>query len=105
MAQDQKSTQDQAIEEIKVQSGKLVARVREIVEEGNARRIIVKKGEDTVMEFPLSVGVGGATAAIMLHPMLAAIGAFASLATDIRLLVERPPESEQISEASSDTTE
>jgi hypothetical protein len=41
----------------------------------------------------------------MLHPMLAAIGAFASLATDIRLLVERPPESEQISEASSGTTE
>lgn len=107
MAKQQKqSTKQKAsertLEEIKVQSGKLVERVREIIEEGNARRIVIKKDGRSVMEIPLSVGVGGATAAVLLHPTLAAIGAFASLATDIRILVERrPEETNELPESSS----
>ena len=42
-----------------------------------------------MMEFPLSVGVGGATAAILLSPTLAAVGAFASLVSDVQVVVER----------------
>ena len=80
---------DQALEEIRIKGNQLVDRVREVVEEGNARRILVKKDGRTVMEFPLSVGVGGAAAAILLSPTLAAIGAFASLASDIHVVVER----------------
>lgn len=80
---------DQALEEIRIKGNQLVDRVREVVEEGNARRILVKKEGRTVMEFPLSVGVGGAAAAILLSPTLAAIGAFASLASDIHVVVER----------------
>ncbi|MEX0822347.1 MAG: DUF4342 domain-containing protein [Rhodothermales bacterium] len=84
-----KRSADRAIQEIKIKGNQLVDRVREVVEEGNARRIIVKKDDRTVMEFPLSVGVGGAAAAILLSPTLAAIGAFASLASDIHIVVER----------------
>lgn len=84
-----KKKADQALEEIRIKGNQLVDRVREVVEEGNARRILVKKDGKTVMEFPLSVGVGGAAAAILLSPTLAAIGAFASLASDIHVVVER----------------
>lgn len=84
-----KEKTEQALKEIKIRGNQLVDRVREVIEEGNARRIIVKKDGRTVMEFPLSVGVGGAAAAILLSPTLAAIGAFASLASDVHIVVER----------------
>ena len=91
-----KEKAEQALHEIKIKGNQLVDRVREVIEEGNARRIIVKKDGRPVMEFPLSVGVGGAAAAILLSPTLAAIGAFASLASDVHVVVERfePPKDE-----------
>lgn len=76
-------------EEIKVKGNQLVDKFREVVEEGNARRISIRKDGRTIMEFPLSVGVGGATAAILLSPTLAAIGAFASLVSDVSIVIER----------------
>ena len=77
-------------QEFKVKSNQLVDKIRDIVEEGNARRIIVKKGGRTVVEFPMSVGVGGATAAVFLAPHLAAAGAIAAhLLSDISIVVER----------------
>lgn len=75
-------------ERIQVQSSRLVDKVREIIEEGNARRIIIRKDGRTVMEFPLSVGVGGAAAAIFLAPTLAAVGAFAALVSEVEVIVE-----------------
>ncbi len=77
------------MQKIKVKGNQLVDRIRDIMEEGNARRVIIKKDDRTLMEFPLSVGVGGATAAVLLAPTLAAIGAFAALVTDVELHVER----------------
>lgn len=76
-------------ERIQVQSSRLVDKVREIIEEGNARRIIIRKEGRTVMEFPLSVGVGGAAAAIFLAPTLAAVGAFAALVSEVEVIIER----------------
>ena len=76
---------------ITVESNRLVDKVREIIEEGNARRIIIRKDGRTVMEFPLSVGVGGATAAILLAPTLAAVGAFAALVSEVEIIIEHPP--------------
>ena len=66
----------------------LVERVREIIEEGNARRVIIRKDERVLLEFPLSVGVGGAGAAIFLAPQLAALGALAALVTDVDVVIE-----------------
>lgn len=84
-----KEKQKVVLQEIKVRGNQLVDKVRDVLEEGNARRIIIKKDGRSVMEFPLSVGVGGAAAAILLSPTLAAIGAFASLASDVQLVIER----------------
>jgi len=77
------------IERIRVEGKQLVDRVRDILEEGNARRVILKKEERVLMEFPLSVGVGGAAAALFISPVLAAIGAIAALVTDIDVVIER----------------
>lgn len=81
--------QNVILQEVKVRGDQLVEKVRETIEEGNARRVLVKKDGRTVIEFPLSVGVGGATAALFFAPTLAAIGAFAALVTDVTVEIER----------------
>lgn len=77
------------IEEVKVKGGQLVDKVREVIEEGNARRIIIKKDDRVLLEFPLSIGVGGAAAALFLTPTLAAVGAIAALVTDVKVVIEQ----------------
>jgi hypothetical protein len=72
----------------KVKGDELLKRVKEIVREGNARRVVVKQGSRTVMEFPVTVGVVGALAA----PALAAVGALAALLTECTIEVEREGE-------------
>lgn len=72
-------------ETIKVQSGQIVDKVKELIEEGNVRRVVVKQQDRVVAEFPLTVGVVGAVIA----PVLAAVGALAALLTDCSIEVER----------------
>ena len=72
-------------ETIKAEGGQLLDKLKELVEAGNVRRIVVKQHERTIAEFPLTVGVVGAVIA----PVLAAIGAIAALATDCKIEVER----------------
>ena len=80
------------LHEIKVRGGQLVEKVREIIEEGNAKRIVIMKDGKSIMELPLSVGAGGAAAALFMQPMLAAVGALAALLTDVSIAIEpRPP--------------
>ena len=72
-------------ETIKVEGAQLVDKVKELIEEGNVRRIVIKQGDRTIAELPLAVGVVGAVFA----PILAAVGAIAALATDCKIEVER----------------
>ena len=78
-------------QQIRVRGEEMLAKVRELVHEGNARRIIVI-GDDgtTLLEIPLTAGIVGTVMA----PALVAIGAIAALATNYTLLVEArtPPE-------------
>ena len=73
------------IETIKVEGGQLIDRVKQLIHEGNVRRVIIKQGEHTVVEFPLTVGVVG----VLLAPALAALGAIAALITECTIEVER----------------
>jgi hypothetical protein len=76
-------------EEIKVSGEVLVAKVKELVHEGNIRRIIIKNEEGkTLIEVPLTFGVVGA----LLVPTLAAIGAVAALVTDCTIVIEKVEE-------------
>lgn len=73
-------------EEFKVNGEDLLARVKQLINEGNVRRIIIKDKEGkTVVEMPLTFGVVGA----VLAPMLAAVGAIAALVTECTIVVER----------------
>ena len=73
-------------EEQRVEGEGLVQRVKELVREGNVRRIKVKNDEGrTLLEIPLTVGVVG----VALIPVWVALGAIAALAADYTLEIER----------------
>jgi hypothetical protein len=73
-------------ESFKVTGDEILTKVKEIIKEGNARRIIIKNEKDeTIMEFPLTIGAIGA----VLAPLFAAIGALAALVTHCTILVEK----------------
>jgi len=77
-------------EEFKVSGDELVAKVRELVREGNVRRVYIKneKGE-TVLEFPLTAGVAVTALTAVVSPVLVAVGAVAALLTRATIGVER----------------
>ena len=73
-------------EEFKIDGEELLAKIKEILHEGNIRRITIKneKGE-TVMEIPLTIGAVG----VILAPTLAAVGAIAALISKCSIIVEK----------------
>ncbi|MGE0057859.1 MAG: DUF4342 domain-containing protein [Dehalococcoidia bacterium] len=75
-------------ESFKVDINELGDRLGKLVHEGNVRRVIVKREEETIAEFPLTAGVIGA----VLAPPLAAIGAIAALVANCTIEVERTDE-------------
>ena len=73
-------------ESFRVSGDELVSKIKEIIREGNARRIIIKNDKDeTIVEFPVTIGAIGA----VLAPMFAAVGVIAALATDCTIVVEK----------------
>ena len=83
---------DRVFEQFKVQGRDLVEKVRELIHEGNVRRIIVRdENGHTFMEIPLSVAAVGVVAV----PVLAAVGAIATIVSKFDVAVERtaPPSS------------
>jgi hypothetical protein len=73
-------------EEFRVNGEAVVGKVKEIIHEGNIRRIIIKNDKgDTLIEIPLTVGVVG----VVLLPVWAAIGALAALAANLTIVVEK----------------
>src|SRR6185436_20898143 len=73
-------------EEVKVQAQDLVDKVKELIHEGNVRRVIIKDDHGAVfMEVPLTVATLGVIAA----PVLAAVGAIATALSHFTLVVER----------------
>lgn len=73
-------------EEFRVNGAEILNKVKEIIHEGNVRRIIFKDEHGKIfMEIPLTVGVVGALVA----PVLAAVGAIAALASDMTIVVEK----------------
>jgi len=72
-------------ESFKVAGEQLVDAFKKLIHEGNVRRVVIKQGEHTVAEFPLTVGVVG----VVLAPILAAIGAIAAVVTECTIEVER----------------
>ncbi len=82
-------------EEFTLNGGELVDKIKELIHQGNIRRIILKNEEGkTLVEFPLTLGVVGAA----LAPVLAAIGALAALVAKMTLVVEKEEETDKKNE-------
>ena len=78
--------QKKKTEEFKINGEEMIAKVKEIIKEGNARRIIIKnEKEETIMEIPLTIGAVG----MIVAPALAAVGALAALLTKCTIIVEK----------------
>ncbi|TSD68170.1 DUF4342 domain-containing protein [Aeromicrobium piscarium] len=77
-------------EEFKVSGDGLVAKVRELIREGNVRRVFIKNEKgDVLLEIPLTAGVAVTALAAMVSPVLVAVGAIAALLTQATVGVER----------------
>jgi hypothetical protein len=78
-------------ETVEAKGSAVVDKVKELIAEGNVRRIRVRQGDRIIAEFPLAIGVAG----LVLAPIFAALAALTALLTDCKIDIEResPPPS------------
>jgi len=76
-------------EKFTISGSELVEKIKQLVHEGNIRRVRVLHEGRTVLEIPLSIGAPAAAIGILAAPLLAALGAFAALVTECTIEVER----------------
>jgi hypothetical protein len=72
-------------EEFKLSGSQLIDKVKELLHEGNIRRIAIKQDGNIIVELPLTIAAVG----MVLAPTLAAVGAIAALVTNCSIVVER----------------
>jgi hypothetical protein len=73
-------------EEFRVEGEKIIAKIKELLHEGNIRKVIIKdKDGKILMEIPVTIGVVG----VLIAPQLAALGAIAALLTEATVVVEK----------------
>ncbi len=82
-------------ERFKVSGSQVLEKVKQLIHEGNIRRIRLLHEDKTIFEIPLSVGAPVAVVGILAAPLLAAIGAFAALVTECTIEVEKIEEEEK----------
>jgi len=79
-------------ERFTVSGNQVVEKVKQLIREGNIRRVRLLHEGRTIIEIPLTVGAPVVVAGILIAPLLAAIGAFAALVTECTIEVERVEE-------------
>ncbi|MGJ3237217.1 MAG: DUF4342 domain-containing protein [Anaerolineae bacterium] len=81
---------DTIVEEFEMAGSELVGRVRQLIEEGNVRRLVIRNAEDEVLfVVPLTASMIAGGAMLVFTPILAAIGAAAAFLTRVKLQVIR----------------
>jgi len=79
-------SENKKTEEFTIKGEDIVAKIKDIVRQGNAKKITIKGKEgNEILSFPVTVGVAG----IVLAPIFAAIGAIAALATECTIVIEK----------------
>ena len=76
-------------EKFRVSGSEIVEKVKQLIHEGNIRKVRLVHEDRTIIEIPLSIGAPAAALGIMAAPLLAAIGAFAALVTECTIEVEK----------------
>jgi len=77
------------VEKFTVAGNQVLEKVKQLIREGNVRRVRLLHNKRTIIEIPLSLGAPAAAITILAAPLLAAIGAFAALVTECTIEVER----------------
>lgn len=81
------------VEEFSINGDALVAKVKELIHQGNIRRIILKNEEGgTLIEIPLTVGVVGGVISAALFPVLAAVGVIGAMVAHLTIVIEKREE-------------
>ena len=80
-------------EKFTVSGSQLVDKVKQLIHEGNIRKVRIIHKEKTVLEIPLTIGAPAAAVGILVAPLLAALGAFAALVTECTIEVEKTEDS------------
>ena len=76
-------------EKFTISGDKLVEKVKQLIHEGNIRRVRVIHKGNTIIEIPLTAGASAAAVVALAAPLLAALGAFAALVTECTIEVEK----------------
>lgn len=77
-------------EQLEIAGSQLVDRVKELIEQGNVRRLIIRNPEDRILlEIPLTIGVVAGSALALFMPVWAALGAMAALVARVKIEVVR----------------
>lgn len=76
-------------EKFTIDGNQLVEKVKQLIREGNIRRVRVLHEGRVVLELPLTIGASAAAITILAAPLLAALGAFAALVTECTIEVEK----------------
>jgi hypothetical protein len=77
------------VERFTVAGNQILDKVKQLIREGNVRRVRLIHEDRTLLEIPLTIGAPAAAVTIVVAPLLAAIGAFAALVTECTIEVER----------------
>ncbi|HEX79391.1 MAG TPA: DUF4342 domain-containing protein [Dehalococcoidia bacterium] len=85
-------------EKITISGDQLLGKVKQLIHEGNIRRIRILHNDKTLLEVPLTIGAPAAAIGIMAAPVLAAVGALAALVTECTIEVERVEEKDSSSQ-------
>jgi hypothetical protein len=88
-------------EQIEIAASELVERTKELINEGNVRRLIIRNQDDEVLlEVPLTTGVAVGGVVTLVAPVLAALGALAALLTHVKVEIVRKRRNESDEEDS-----
>ena len=80
-------------EKFNVSGNEVVEKIKQLIHEGNIRKIRLIHKDKTIFEIPLTIGAPAAAAVVLAAPLLAALGAFAALITKCTIEVEKAEES------------
>ena len=82
-------------EKFTVSGNQIVEKVKQLIHEGNVRRVRLLHEGRVVLEIPLTIGAPAAAIGILAAPVLAALSAFAALVTECTIEVEKVEETEK----------
>lgn len=84
------------VEEIEIAGSQLVERVKELIAEGNVRRLILRTQDDKlILEIPLTAGAVFGGVVTLFAPLVAALGALAALIARIKVQIVRAEEKKE----------